>query len=78
MKLIKDILTHNGKYGRKSVYSFLAFLSAIIIETVFPIFEIPTKEYVFITLITFVGGTLGLTVWDKKTNVKEEITNEEP
>lgn len=75
-RFINDILKYNDKYGRKSVYAFLSFLSAIIYEGVFPVFELPTKEYVFITLMTFCGSILGLTVWDKKTTNKTN-TNEE-
>lgn len=72
MKLIDDTLKFNGKWSRKSLTAFIAFASAIAYEIVLPFFCLPTKEYVFITLIGLVGATLGLTVWDKKkTDVRQ-------
>lgn len=77
MKIFNDILKHNGKYSRKSFYAFVAFFIAVSIEIIFPIFELPTKEYVFITFMTFCGSTLGLTVWDKKANENKGGTEHE-
>ena len=59
-------MNDEGKFGRKSVTAFVSFLFAITYEVLLPWFGIPTKEYVFITLITLVATILGLTVWDKK------------
>ena len=66
MKILNDTLKNNGKYSRKSVTAFGSFVLSIVYEFVLPWFGFETKEYVFISLITLVGGTLGLTVLDKK------------
>lgn len=71
MKILIDTLQNKGKYSRKSVTAFASFLFSIIYEFVLPWFGFETKEYVFISLITLVGGTLGLTVLDKKNTTTE-------
>lgn len=67
-KIVNDTLKNpqTGRWSRKSLTIFVAFFSALIYEFVFPYFEINTKEYVFITLMSAVVSGLGLTVWDKK------------
>lgn len=69
-KLINDTLkSPDGKWSRKSLTAFAAFASAIVYEFILPLpipyLGLQTKEYVFISLLTLVGATLGLTVWDK-------------
>jgi len=67
MKIFKDTLQNEeGKYSRKSLTAFVALVLSVGYEFLLPWFDVPTKEYVFITLITLTGSTLGLTVWDKK------------
>lgn len=68
MKIIDDTLKNpdTGRWSRKSLTAFTSFAFALAYEVVLPFFELPTKEYVFITLLTLTGATLGLTVWDKK------------
>lgn len=71
MKLINDTLKNtDGKYSRKSLTAFFAFIFALSYEVI-PLFVkgFDTKEYVFITLISLCGASLGLTVLDK--NQKE-------
>jgi len=73
MKIINDTLKNkNGQWSRKSLTAFASFMIGISYETLFPIWGIPTKDYVFITLLTLTGSVLGLTVWDKKTNETSE------
>lgn len=73
MKIINDTLKNKaGQWSRKSLTAFTSFFMAIIYEAVFPLLGLPTKEYVFITLITLTGSVLGLTVWDKNTNNRGE------
>lgn len=76
-KILIDTLTYKGKYSRKSVTGFTAFLFALTYEAIFPFFNLPTKEYVFQGLLVLTGAVLGLTVWDKKGNnpIKEEEEN---
>lgn len=71
MTILIDTLKNKGKYSRKSVTAFASFVLSIIYEFVLPWFGFETKEYVFIALITLVGGTLGLTVLDKKNTPTE-------
>lgn len=67
MKIVDDLLkTLKGKWSRKSVLMFVAFFTALLYETILPILGVQTKEYVFVTLISFTAGLAGLTVWDKK------------
>ena len=73
MKIIKDTLQHNGKYSRKSLTTLATLMVAIGYELVFPLFGYATKEYVFQGLLILCGSTLGLTVWDKKSNQNQEI-----
>ncbi len=63
--IITDTLKNDGKWSRKSLTAFCSFHIAIIYEFLGMFFELKTKEYVFITLLTLVGAVLGLTVWDK-------------
>lgn len=66
MKIINDTLKGpSGKYSRKSLTAFFSFVFALAYEAIFPCLKLETKEYVFITLITLTGASLGLTVWDK-------------
>ena len=70
MKLINDTLkSPDGKYSRKSLTAFASFTLAIFYEFILPLpipyLGLQTKEYVFISLLTLSGTTLGLTVWDK-------------
>ena len=65
-KILKDTLQSNGKWSRKSLTAFFAFHIAVVYEFLGLFLHFETKEYVFITLLTLVGATLGLTVWDKK------------
>lgn len=70
-KLIDDTLKNpDGKWSRKSLTAFFGFIFALVYEIVLPLVELPTKEYVFITLLTLTGATLGLTVWDKKSKTE--------
>ena len=71
MKLIDDTLKHKGKWSRKSLTSFASFIFALGYEIAMPLLGLPTKEYVFITLITLCGSVLGLTVWDKSKTTDE-------
>lgn len=72
MKIINDTLKNkNGQWSRKSLTAFASFHIAIAYELIFPLLKIPTKEYVFITLLTLTGSVLGLTVWDKNKNNPE-------
>ena len=67
MKLIDDTLKGlDGKWSRKSLTAFASFTFALTYEGVGMICELPTKEYVFSTLLLLSGSVLGLTVWDKK------------
>lgn len=71
-KIVRDTLKNReGNYSRKSLTAFAAFTFAILYEAVFPYIGLPTKEYVFITLITLTGSVLGLTVWDKNRGTNE-------
>jgi len=70
MKLINDTLKYRGKWSRKSLTSFVGFGFALAYEGVLPFFEIETKEYVFNGLLLLTATVLGLTVWDKKKEVK--------
>lgn len=71
-KIIDDTLKNrDGRWSRKSLTAFAAFLIAVGYETILPFFALPTKEYVFITLVTLVGSVLGLTVWDKNKGTEE-------
>ena len=73
MKIINDTLKNKqGQWSRKSLTAFASFTIAIIYETIFPLLKLPTKEYVFITLLTLTGSVLGLTVWDKNNNKSSE------
>ena len=70
--IINDTLKNrNGKWSRKSLTAFSSFFIAVMYETILPFFALPTKEYVFITLITLTGSVLGLTVWDKTKQTDE-------
>lgn len=73
MKIIKDTLQHNGKYSRKSLTAFGLMAIAVVSEFVLPFMGITPNDYVFITSIGMCCGTLGLTVWDKKSNQNQEI-----
>jgi hypothetical protein len=80
MKIIDDTLkSPNGKYSRKSLTSFVAFVFAlglglyIVISDY--IIEREINRYaidVFQSLLLLVGATLGLTVWDKQNLYKNE------
>lgn len=67
-KILKDTLSNNGKYSRKSLTAFAAFNLAWVYEMILPFFGMNTKEYVFTGFLLLCGSTLGLTVWDKKKN----------
>jgi len=76
MKLINDTLkSPDGKYSRKSLTAFASFTLAIVYEFILPLplpyLGLQTKEYVFISLLTLTGTTLGLTVWDKSKKSNE-------
>lgn len=72
MKIINDTLKNkNGQWSRKSLTAFVSFNFAILYELIFPLLKIPTKEYVFITLLTLTASVLGLTVLDKNKNNTE-------
>lgn len=76
MKIINDTLKNKaGVWSRKSLTAFASFHMAIAYEIIFPLLNLPTKEYVFITLLTLTGSVLGLTVWDKSNNKNEENNN---
>lgn len=67
IKLIDDTLRNKSKkWSIKRLFAFSAYHTAIAYEVFLPILEVQTKEYVFITLITFVGAVVGITTFDKK------------
>lgn len=75
-KMINDTLKNKDKWSRKSLTAFSSFTFAIIYEMVLPFLGMVTKDYVFITLLTLTGSTLGLTVWDKSVNNSKNTSEE--
>ena len=76
MSLIDETLKVNGKWSIKRVSAFIAFHVAIIYEFLLPILSLQTKEYVFITLITYSATAIGLTLAGKMIGeVKNKFKN---
>jgi hypothetical protein len=72
MKIIKRIITdtlqeNNGKWSIKRLAGISAFYFAIVYLFI-PYFapEFIVHEFAFWGLLTFSGGAIGLTVWNKK------------
>lgn len=75
MKLIDETLKTNGKWSIKRLAAFVAFHTAILYEFILPICAVQTKEYVFITLITYSATAIGLTLVGKAVGeFKNKIT----
>lgn len=71
MKLIDDTLKNDKQeWDENKLTALVSFLAALAYEFVLPFFEVPTKEYVFITLVSLTASALGLIVWNK-VKVKE-------
>lgn len=74
MKIIDDTLKNiDGKWSRKSLTAFTAFVFALayVAAPLIPMFNtFEPREYVFITLISFSATALGLTVVSKAINSK--------
>lgn len=73
MKFLKDLLTHEGKYGRKSIMLFIAYIFMLLLGTFIVISDsvlnVEINRYaidVFDTLNLFVLALAGITVTDKK------------
>lgn len=66
MKITDDTLKVNGKWSIKRMSAFVSFHTALLYEFLLPILAIPTKEYVFITLITYSATAIGMTLAGKK------------
>ncbi len=72
-KLINDTFkTDKGKWSRKSIQIFFAFWVAIFYEFVGMFFEMTTKEYFTIALLTFSFGVVGMTVYKSIKKQKDE------
>jgi uncharacterized membrane protein HdeD (DUF308 family) len=72
MKIFKDTLMQNGKYSRKSLTAFVAFICSVLIGfyiVIVPLVNIYAIS-VFYGFLGLSGGTLGLTVIDKVKNSK--------
>lgn len=74
MKIINDTLKNKaGTWSRKSLTAFFSFSGAIAYEIVLPIiYKTETKQYVFEGLLMLTAVTLGLTVWQKQVDKKQD------
>lgn len=75
MKILTDILKERGKYSIKRITVFTAYLFALAYEFTAMIFNLMSKEYVFLGLLSLVGAGLGLTLWAKKKVFNEDQPN---
>ena len=67
MKLISDILKEPcGKWSIKRIVIVISFLYALAYELTAMVFDLTSKEYVFLGLLGLAGTGLGLTLWAKK------------
>lgn len=85
LKIIKDTLTSpDGKYSRKSLTMFSAWIMAILSGVFILIsdffFPKEINQYaidVFFGFLLLAGGTSAMTVWDKVRNKVKSIKEEE-
>ncbi len=73
MKLLKDLLQVNGKWGFKRVTALYVLNTAILyafLPTWYPKFEV--LEFVMMALIGYSASMVGMTVWQKNLEHKNK------